>query len=387
MHLEPAEEAGGGSRLEVAPCGVPVGKDAKMRSLGIYPAVLPNGKTTPLLKTLLTSACERNCYYCPFRAGRNYRRQTFKPAEMAETFQQLHQANLVEGLFLSSGIIKGGVATQDRLLETVEILRFKYRFDGYIHLKIMPGSEKSQVERAMQLANRLSINLEAPTSAHLSGLAPMKDLARELVRPLQWVEEIRQAARPDPSLPTWARVDRTSTATQFVVGAVGESDVDLLTTAGYLYQRLHLGRTYFSSFRPIEDTPLAHLPPSPPEREVRLYQASYLLRDYGFEMEELPFSQAGNLPLDRDPKLAWAELNLRDRPVELNQAHKQELLRVPGIGHKSADTILNARRQGTLREVNHLRQLGIKTKRMTPYILLDGQQPESELQQRRLFFL
>ncbi|MCA9987617.1 MAG: helix-hairpin-helix domain-containing protein, partial [Anaerolineales bacterium] len=127
--------------------------------------------------------------------------------------------------------------------------------------------------------------------------------------------------------------------------------------------------------------------PSPPEREVRLYQASYLLRDYGFEMEELPCSQAGNLPLDRDAKLAWAELNLRDRPVELNQAHKQELLRVPGIGHKSADTILNARRQGKLREVNHLRQLGIKTKRMTPYILLDGQQPESELQQRRLFFL
>ena len=387
MHLEPAEDANGSTSLQIAPCGIPVGKDAKRRALGIVPAVLPGGKTTPLLKTLLTSACERNCYYCPFRAGRNYRRHTFKPAELANTFNELYQADMAKGLFLSSGIIKGGISTQDKLIETVEILRHKHQFQGYIHLKIMPGAEKSQVERAMQLADRLSVNMEAPTSERLAQLAPMKDLLNELVRPLQWVEQIRREARDDPSLPKWAQIRRTSTVTQFVVGAVGDSDVELLTAAAYLYHRLHLGRTYFSAFSPIPDTPLEHLPATPKEREARLYQASFLLRDYGFEMEELPFAQNGHLPLDRDPKLAWAEQNLQDRPVELNLADQEQLLRVPGIGHKTASTIIKARRQGRIRDIAHLRQLGIKTKRMTPFVLLDGNRPVSKFQQGSLLFL
>ncbi len=177
---------------QVAPCGqVIIPREEAVQGkndLAVYHAKLPNGKTIPLLKTLLTSACERNCYYCPFRAGRNYRRITFKPEEMAQTFMDMYRAGLVQGLFLSSGIIGGGVKTQDRLLDTVAILRQKHRFRGYVHLKIMPGAEKGQVRTAMTLADRLSVNLEAPNDRRLAELAPKKEFVRELVTPLRWVE-------------------------------------------------------------------------------------------------------------------------------------------------------------------------------------------------------
>jgi predicted DNA-binding helix-hairpin-helix protein len=145
-----------------------------------------------LLKTMLTTACERNCYYCPFRAGRNYRRQTFQPDDMAKTVADLHRAGVVDGLFLSSGIIKGGVATQDRLLDTAVLLRQKYGYRGYLHLKIMPGAEKAQVLQAMRLADRLSVNLEGANEQRLLALAPKKQFWTELLQSLQWIEEIRR---------------------------------------------------------------------------------------------------------------------------------------------------------------------------------------------------
>ena len=236
----------------------------------ISQAVLPNGQRMRLLKTLLTSACERNCYYCPFRAGRDFRRETFKPDEMASTFMALQRGGVAQGIFLSSGIAGGSIRTQDQLLASAEILRSKFNYQGYIHLKLMPGVEYAQVEQAMRLADRVSVNLEAPNSQRLERLAPRKVFMEELLQPLRWVEEIR---RSQAGTAGW-KGRWPSSATQFVVGAVGENDLELLTTAAYLYQRLHLARTYFSTFHPIVDTPFENLPAESPQREQRLYQAS-----------------------------------------------------------------------------------------------------------------
>jgi len=333
----------------------------------------------PLLKTMMTTACERNCNYCPFRAGRGQaRRVTFSPDEMAKAFIDMHRAGAVEGLFLSSGIIGGGVRSQDKLIDTADIIRGRYRYGGYIHLKIMPGSERDQVYHAMQLADRLSINLESPTPERLASLAPKKQFAEELLSPLRWMEAIRRERPPHES-----RQGRwPSSTTQFVVGAVDESDLELLNVTHYLMRDAGLKRAYFSAFHPIRDTPLENRPAEDPWREHRLYQASFLLRDYGFDLEEMPFDERGRLPLDSDPKRAWAVANLRERPVELNRAEREELLRVPGIGPQGAAAILAARRRATLREVKELRQIGVRTKGIEPFVLLDGRRPEYQL---RLF--
>ncbi len=372
-----------GNSAKVAPCGMIVQTKGRKRRKkhdenGVFHAALPGGKTMPMLKTMLTTACERNCHYCPFRTGRNFRRATFKPEEMAQTTMDMTRAGLIRGLFLSSGIIGGGVKTQDKLIETVEILRQKHHFRGYVHLKVMPGAEQAQVERAMQLADRLSVNLEAPNPARLSTLAPMKIFDEELVRPFRWIEEIRQNRLAGLG---W-KGRWPSTTTQFVVGGADESDLEILAAAHYLYKQLNLQRAYFVGFHPIKDTPLENKAAENPWREFRLYQASFLFRDYDFDLEEMPFSQDGHLPLDRDPKQAWAETFLREQPVEINHADRQELLRVPGVGPKSANTIVQARRQGTLKDMLHLRQLGLRTKPMEPYVLLDGVRPTRQL---RLF--
>ena len=329
----------------------------------------PTGKK-PVLKAMMTTACERNCFYCPFRAGRTKtQRVTFTPDEMATTFNIIQKAGHVDGLFLSSGIIKGSVATQDQIIATAEILRRRYRYRGYIHLKIMPGAEYDQIRRAMQLANRVSVNLEGATEQRLQALAPKKDFWQELVQRLQWISRLRS----EEGL-------RASAVTQFVVGAVGDTDLELLQTSDALYHHLGLKRTYFSSFHPLEQTPFEHLPPSSDLREFRLYQASFLLRDYGWQVEDLPFQADTNLRLDMDPKLAWAQANLRDAPVEINRAGRDELLRVPGIGPKLADVIVQARTQGTLTELAHLARLGVRDVQKTgEFVLLNGRQPAQQL--------
>ncbi len=381
MSLEPAEEVRPSDHAPTSAYdegGKQAGTSACAQDIYVHPAQLPNGQTIKLLKTLLTSACERNCYYCPFRAGRDFRRATFKAEEFARVFMELNRKGIAEGTFLSSGIAGGGILTQDRLLECAEMLRFKYGFRGYIHLKLMPGAEKAQVERAMQLADRVSINLEAPTTERLARLAPQKIFLEELFRPLQWVEQIRQS---QPPYLGW-NGRWPSTTTQFVVGGSDESDLELLTTTAWLHRNVRLKRAYFSAFKPVPDTPLENKPATHPLREHRLYQASFLLRDYGFDLEELPFANDGNLPLSVDPKLAWAQNNLAENPLEVNCAEKGDLLRVPGIGHKGAEAILRARRQKRLRDLSALKKLGILTERAAPYLLLDGR---PALVQRRLF--
>jgi len=364
MHLEPAEEVG---CQALTP--------HQQRAVNISHAVTPGGRPIPLLKTLLTSACERNCFYCPFRAGRDFRRATFKPDELAQTFMAIHRAGLAEGMFLSSGITAGGIHSQDGLLDTAAILRTKMGFKGYLHLKLMPGVEYDQVLKAMQYADRVSVNLEAPNGVRLEKLAPRKNFMDELLQPMRFFEKIR---RELPAQQGW-KSRWPSLTTQFVVGPAGESDLELLSTTEFLHKQMNLSRAYFSRFKPIDDTPLEGLPAESPIREQRLYQASFLLRDYGFDLEELNFSQDGLLPLDIDPKQAWANAHLSQSPIEINRASKQELLRVPGFGPKSVSAILRQRRRGLIRSIDDLKKIGVQTYRAERYILLDGKRTAQQL--------
>jgi len=361
MAVEPAEEVGAMGATHAA-CGASPTADY------IHYAVMPGGKRIALLKTLMTSACERDCYYCAFRAGRDFRRATFSPDEMARAFDEMARRGQAEGIFLSSGIAGGGLYTQDKLIAAAELLRGKYGFRGYIHLKIMPGAEFEQIFRAMQLADRVSVNLEAPNTQRLSQLAPHKVFVEELVRPLRLIESIRRQQGGGPS-----------STTQFVVGGADESDHELLATAARVVRETRLARVYFSSFRPVPGTPLEHHPPTPPLREHRLYQSDFLLRQYGFGFDDLIFDERGNLPLDTDPKVAWARQHLAHAPIELNCAGRMELLRVPGIGPKTAEAILHERRTGRLRELADLRKLGVATTRAAPFVLLDGRRPAYQL--------
>ncbi len=390
MRFEPAEEVGNNSpapeapgKMEDCPLYQPAHTQTASANSGpcspaelpISNARLPNGQSMPLLKTLLTSACERNCYYCAFRAGRDFRRTTFTPDEMGQTYMKIYRSGIAKGIFLSSGVAGGGIRTQDRLIDTAEVLRKKYSYTGYLHLKIMPGAERDQVERAMQLADRVSINLEAPTTERLSRLAPQKVFLEELLTPLRWMDEIR---RTMPGHLGW-NGHWPSSVTQFVAGGSGETDLELLRTSEYLHHKLHLARVYFSGFSPVSGTPLEGQPAVNPWRTHRLYQADFLLRDYGFSFEDLPLSENGSLPLDTDPKLAWARANLGHKPVEINIADLHELLRIPGIGPHSARVILAARRRNRIRQIDDLKALGIRTQRAEPFILLDGRQAAHQM--------
>ncbi len=282
-------------------------------------------------------------------------------------------AGSVRGMFLSSGIVKGGVTTQDKIIDTAEIVRRKRGYRGYLHLKIMPGAERDQLYRAMQLADRISINLEAPTQARLQALAPKKEFTRELLDLLLLAQQIRRD-HPGERL--------AGSVTQFVVGAVGDTDLELLSLSSQLYRQAGLKRVYYSGFSPIEQTPFEQLAPTDPLREFRLYQASFLLRDYAWEVEELPFTGEGALPLDVDPKRAYAEQHLLHSPVELMTADREQLMRVPGIGPKTAAAILSARRQHRLADLSQLRGLMRAPEQAAPYVLLDGRRPPQQL---RLF--
>ena len=327
-----------------------------------------DGRRMPVLKVLQTNACIKDCYYCPFRAGRRFRRAAFKPEELARLVAQLHRAGIVQGLFLSSGVVGKDDHTMAQMIATAEILRRKYDFKGYLHLKIMPGASDAAIEAALRLADRVSVNLEAPNPERLARLTSTKDLQRDLLAPLRRVQELAAQTR--------RQVSRT---TQFVVGAADETDREILTTVDQLYRHLGVARAYYSAFRPVPDTPLESRPPENLRRQDRLYQADALLRWYGFEPAELPLDAAGNLPLDEDPKTAWARRHPERFPVEVNTAEREELLRVPGIGPVAAERILRWRRRGAFRDLADLRKTGAIAERAAPYITLAGRRPPVQL--------
>lgn len=345
------------------------------RRIPIHMAVTPGGRRIPLLKAMLSTACERDCNYCSFRAGRSYRRISFTAEDFAKTFIAIYDAGTVDGLFLSGGLSRGGANTQNTLLDTVEILRHKLNYCGYLHLKIMPGAEQGQVEIAMRLADRVSVNLEAPNPTRLAYLAPSKHFQDELLTPLKWMEDIRTRLSPNS---TWKGRWPSST-TQFVVGAAGESDLEILNTVDQLNRFHGLSRAYFEAFDPVRDTPLENHTPEDPLRQHRLYQASFLMRDYGFDLEDLPFGADGHLPLTRDPKSLYAQRTLSQSPIEVNMASRSELLRVPGIGPQGAASILRSRQINRFRALSDLRKVGIIAERAAPYITFDGHRPARQL--------
>ncbi len=335
----------------------------------IYPAALPNGRTMPVMKVALTSACERNCTYCALRSGRDGRRTSFTPDRLAGTFETIRAAGLVQGLFLTSAISGGPIATMDRIIATAEILRRRRGFRGYLHLKVIPGCERSQVERAARLATRLSVNLEAPTAEHLAAICPRKGFESELMASIRWIKEIVDARAGNVR----------SQTTQLVVGASTETDREIVTRAAEMYGSMRMARVYYSKFQPEPGTPLADRPAAPFLREHRLYQADFLLRKYGFGQAEIPFEAGGNLSMERDPKEAWASLHPGSFPVEVNRADRDMLLRVPGIGPEGADRII-ARR--AVRRLRLPADLGVGRSidnRASSYLIFDGRAAPSQM--------
>src|SRR5712692_1759990 len=307
--------------------------------VGISGVRLPGGGSTTLMRIMQTNACSLSCGYCPTFCGGKVKRATLTPEEAATTFMEAHRAGLVNGLFLTSGVPGRPVRATDRMLATVEILRRRERFDGYVHVKLLPGAEPAQVEAAARWADRISVNLEAPTDAHVHALAKEKDLTGDLLPKLELAGRLLRE-----------RGGTAGTTTQFVVGAAGERDREILGVVAGLERRRLLHHAHFSAFQPVVGTPMEGLEPTPAARELRLYQAEHLLRQYGFTWEELPFEKDGNLPLDADPKTAWAIAHPERFPIEIQTAPYELLVRVPGIGPKAARTLVVERRRTVFRE-------------------------------------
>lgn len=354
--------------LTVPQEGIP---PSKLQDFEIFHAQMGGSRTIPLLKTMLTTYCENNCNYCGFRKDRDFQRVGFSPDEMAGLFMRVLRRGLVRGLFLSSGIAGSLYRSQDRLLDCVSIVRKKYGFRGYIHLKLLPGVQDAHIREAVRLADRVSINLEGPNEHILARLAPQKRFESDLVGRLGAVHNISiedQAERPPGSRPA-------SVTTQLVMGAVGESDTEILQSTQYLYQHLQLNRVYYSAFSPTTGTPFENLPPLPHLRHARMYQASFLLRDYAFNFEELPFTADGNLRTEGDPKLLWANENLAASPVDIGSSDVENLMRVPGFGRIIARRIVEMRRSQKINSLADLKKMGIPVKRCQPFILINGKRP------------
>lgn len=329
---------------------------------GVCHSFTPDGRCVSLFKVLLSNQCEKDCLYCPNRAGRDTPRSRFSPEELAGLFMEFYRRNYVEGLFLSSGVRHSTGRTMQELLDTLAILRTRYHYGGYIHLKILPGAGDAEIEAAVGMADRVSLNMEAPSAVHLARLSRTKNFAAEIMGGLS---RIHRHILTHPGV---------SHSTQFIVGAARESDSDILDAAVRLYTGYGLKRAYFSTFQPVPGTPLDGMETVPLLREHRLYQADFLFRHYGFKREELVFDPAGNLSLETDPKQAYALQHPDLFPLEVNQASTAALLRVPGIGPRSARRIVALRREGDFRSAEELARVGVVTRRALPYLLIRGRQ-------------
>ena len=336
---------------------------------GVFQARLPGGQTMKLARVMQTNACSRSCHYCATRCGRNLKRTMFKPQELAAAYMRMHRGRVAEGLFLTSGIPGDSLKMMDRMLTTAELLRGQYGYRGYLHLKILPGCDYRQIERACLLASRVSLNLEAPSDEALSAIAPEKSFSGDNLPRLQYAGRFIQMMRQEHPE---RRVAPAGVTTQFVVGAAGERDTQVLRLVSSLLSRGLLHHAHYSAFQPVTETPLESRAPTPELRGHRLYQADHLLREYGFGYDELPFDAQGNLPLGLDPKRAWALAHPERFPVELTTASPQALLRVPGIGPLAARRLAAARRHLVIRSLEDMRGLGIRTRHVAGFIAWRG---------------
>ena len=366
---------------------------------GICHSYAPDGRCISLLKILLTNFCVYDCLYCVNRVTSNVARARFTVDEVVRLTLDFYRRNCIEGLFLSSGIIRSPDYTMEQVVEVARVLREEHDFRGYIHLKTIPDASAELLARAGRYADRLSINVELPTEQSLAALAPEKDgaaIRRSMARLRVHIDDAKDAARPAPVAaqpmlpPRRARPPRFAPAgqsTQMIVGADATSDGAILSTSAHLYGAYRLRRVYYSAFSPIPDAARALPLKAPPlVREHRLYQADWLMRFYGFAHDEI-VAPSGMLSLDVDPKLAWA-LAHRDRfPVDLNRAPKEMLLRVPGLGVRAVARLLQARRVRRLRS-DDLARLRVPLAKVLPFVELGDHRPGPALQahdlQRRL---
>jgi predicted DNA-binding helix-hairpin-helix protein len=323
---------------------------------------VPGRGRATLLRVLMTNACSFNCHYCPMRRDRELPRTLLTPEELVRVFLGARARGWCDGLFVTTGIPGRPTVVVDRLIAVLELLRFKHRFAGYVHVKLVPGAERAQIERVVRLANRVSINLEAPCGATLARIAPDKsfDVAATSLARARDLVTLERAERADGKPGDALRPGGVAGMTvQFVVGATADSDRALVGKVSELYAAGGLHHAHFSAFRPIRDTPLESAPAAPALREHRLYQADWLLRSYGFAAREIVYDDAGNLPLALDPKTAAALAHPERFPVEVRTASYGALLRVPGIGPVAARRIVAERASTTIRGLADLRALGV----------------------------
>ena len=339
--------------------------------MGICHAYAPDGRCISLLKILLTNHCIFDCHYCVNRKSSNVRRARFTPQEVADLTLTFYRRNYIEGLFLSSGIIKSGNHTMEQLVETARILREDHDFRGYIHLKTIPEADPELVHQAGLYADRVSINVELPTDAGLTRLAPDKD-SRQIEGAMGGMKmAIRQSRDEKKRFRHAPRFAPGGQSTQMIVGADNASDADIVGKASRLYDNFKLRRVYYSAFSPIPDaSAVLPLKRPPLMREHRLYQSDWLMRFYGFAPREvMQATEAdGNLPLDIDPKLAWALKFRESFPVDVNRASREQLLRVPGLGTKAVAQILASRRHRTLR-LDDVAKLTVSVAKIRPFIV------------------
>ncbi len=350
------------SRFDLA-CACSSGdKERRKRKLDgswLYPVPLQAGGYGIMFKTLLSNACSSDCRYCPLRHQGNVRRCSLSPDETARAFMNQLDKQWMLGIFLSSGIVGSPDNTMRLLIDAASILRKKYRYRGYIHLKVIPGASEASIMEALKLATAVSLNIEAPGERYFRQLSDYKSFENDLVRPLRFIADQTRKGSP------YAKI---KCSTQFIVGAADENDRELVRYTAAVYDRLRFERVYFSAFQPGTDIPIAPNPESMKlilsnhdrlTREHRLYQADFLLRRYDFKADEIEFDDLGNLDLERDPKQRWADSHPEFFPVKVNYADREALLRVPGIGPTYADRIIEERRKVKL---NHFLRIGLKGK-------------------------
>jgi len=330
----------------------------------IYPVSFAFGKKTFLFKTLLSNFCRNNCKYCPLRQNQDIKRLSLVPYELAKTFLEYFRQGKVSGVFLSSGVFEKPDQVMSRINQSAEIVR-RSGFRGYIHLKIIPGSSQAAIRHSLSLATTVSLNIEFPGEEYFKSLAPDKNYHKDIFETIAYISRLRMEFEP---------AKRPHQTTQFVIGAAKETDRQIINQTSLLYNRYKLNRVYFSAYQRGQDDRNIHgesFKASNAElltREHRLYQVDWLLRKYGFKVEEIPLEDDGNLSLVYDPKEIWAKRNPDFFPVNVNKADRLSLLRVPGLGAISIECILMLRRQKKIQSLDVLGPAGKRLKKALNYV-------------------
>jgi predicted DNA-binding helix-hairpin-helix protein len=333
----------------------------------IYPITLPSGGKSTLFKTLMSNVCTNDCKYCPLREQRDIRRCNLGPEETTRVFLDYYGRREVFGLFLSSAVCGSADATMDRLNKTARLLREKHKYRGYIHLKVIPGASDAAIEEATSLASAVSVNIETPGEKNLAKLSEKKRYIRDIIEPMKLISRLTGRG---------SRYERVKQTTQFIVGAAGEADAEIVKYMWGLYDRLKLQRVYFSAYQKgLGDESIAgeqvHSSRSADVfmREHRLYQVDFLLRRYGFEEPDIVFEEGGNLSLAIDPKEAWAMRHPEAFPVDVNRASYFELLKVPGLGPVTVKRILERRKERRVRRMEDIGKVGVRLEKARKYLV------------------